>query len=157
MFLFAFAFSLLSIHLLSPRYFSRSPSRAPLPVPAACVQQRCVAAAATTLHVSPLFYRFVDILHHLFLSTFQSCLLCFSFASSSVGFLLTSSSNHQTTARIIVLCVKCFCFCLWLPTTTSVAATRRFRWLLWRRSKNVPSCRLDSGHFDRPTEMIQTV
>lgn len=140
--LFAFAFRLLSFHLLS-RYFSRSP----VPRVQQCDCNSNDFTRLASFIVSLIFFT-------TFLGTFQSCLLYFFF--SSTDFLLTSSWNHQTTARIIVLCVKCFCFCcdyqqpLWLRCVA-------FVWLLWRRSKNVPSCRLDSGHFDQPMEMIHTV
>lgn len=143
--LFAFAFRFT---------FSRDISRALLKL-FLCRVFNSVAAAATTLHVLPLLsFRWYSSPPSWAL--FKVVFFAFFPFSSSTDFLLTSSSNHQTTARIIVLCVKCFCFCcdyqqpLWLRCVA-------FVWLLWRSSKNVPSCRLDSGHFDRPTEMIHTV
>lgn len=145
MFLFAFAFGLLSIHLLS-RYFSRSPRALPVPRVQQCGCSSNDFTRLASFIVSLIFFT-------TFLSTFQSCLLCFFFYRLSSYFFFFKPPNNRENNCVVC---KMLLLLLRLPTST-VAATRRFRWLLWRRSKNVPSCRLDSGHFDRPTEMIRTV
>lgn len=53
----------------------------------------------------------------------QSYLLCTSSSSTGSLLLLTSSNHQTTTTRIIVLCVKCFCFWLEAATVETIEPT----------------------------------